>query len=173
MEKFDNNLYSKFQKLCSDAVNSLNKGGKIISFGNGGSAADSMHFTAELVGKFKKIRQSYNAICLNENQSVITCIANDFSFDHIFVRQLEGIFSENDLVIMLSTSGNSKNIIESSKFLNLHNYNYFILTGKDGGEINNLSNNLIKVPSSSVDEIQEFHYMLLHVLSDYIEKEIG
>lgn len=161
----------KFSKLCTFVKNCILQNNKIIIFGNGGSAADALHFSGELIGKFKKKRNAYGCLCLNTNLSSITSIGNDMDFKYIFTRQLEANYSIGDYVIVLSTSGNSKNIIEAIKFLNKNNHKYCLMTGKTGGLSKNISRFSIKVPSDKVDQIQEIHYMMLHTICDYIESD--
>jgi D-sedoheptulose 7-phosphate isomerase len=169
---FNNTQFKKFDELCSKIIKTFRNKKKLLIYGNGGSAADSIHFTGELVGKFKKKRDPLAAICLNTNIAVISSIGNDMNFNQIFLRQLKAIFQKGDLVIAFSTSGNSDNIYKSVKYLNEIKANHFIFTGLKGGKLSKISNNLIKVPSSKVDQIQEFHYMMMHTICDYVEQEL-
>lgn len=172
LKLIEDDTWNIFNDLCINSLKALKKGKKIISMGNGGSAADTIHFTGELVAQFKKKRKSLPAISLNSNMSIITSIGNDISYDKVFSRQLEGLHNRGDITICLTTSGNSKNIIEAVKLLNNTKSNYYVLTGKSGGKIKNYSKKMINVPSHQVDLIQEVHYMILHSLCDFIDENI-
>lgn len=170
LENLNKHIYQVFNELSNSINNTLNNGNKIISFGNGGSAADSIHFTGELVSKYKSNRKSLPAISLNSNISVLTSISNDFGYEKVFSRQLESLYKEGDFVICITTSGNSKNIINAIRFLNQIKANYFTLTGESGGKSKEISKKILKVPSDEVDIIQEIHYMILHSICDGLEK---
>lgn len=170
LDNLNNQTYQIFEELSNSINDTLSKGNKIISFGNGGSAADSIHFTGELVSKYKSNRKSLPAISLNSNVSVLTSIGNDFGYEKVFSRQLESLYKDGDFVICITTSGNSLNIIDAIKFLNQINANYLTLTGKSGGESDGISKKILKVPSNEVDIIQELHYMILHSICDSLEK---
>ena len=172
-KKLDKNFYKKIDTIANLAKKSLLKGGKIILFGNGGSAADSMHFAAEFVSKFKLDRKSIPAISLSENISIITSVGNDYSFDNIFSRQLESLYSKKDFIFIFSTSGNSKNIINAIKFLENDLNNFVLLSGNNGGLAKKHSKFNIIIPSTDTDIIQEFHYMIMHCLCDFIEKNLS
>ena len=172
IKNFDESFYNQFEKLCLFSSKSLRSNGKIISFGNGGSASDSIHFTAELVSQYKKKRESLPSVSLNSNISTITSIANDDDYKRIFTRQLESLYNETDFIICLTTSGNSSNILNSIEFLNKLNADYFLLTGDDGGKCGKISKNTLNVNSNEVDLIQEIHYMILHSLCDYLEENL-
>ena len=170
LKNLNNQTYQIFEELSNSINDTLNKGNKVISFGNGGSAADSIHFTGELVSKYKSNRKSLPAISLNSNVSVLTSIGNDFGYEKVFSRQLESLYQEGDFVICITTSGNSLNIIDAIKFLNQIKANYLTLTGKSGGKSNEISKKIFKVPSDEVDIVQEIHYMILHSICDSLEK---
>lgn len=173
--KITNETFKCFDKLCKISLKNIksNTRNKIIFFGNGGSASDSIHFSAELVSKFlKKKRKSINAISLVSNISAITSISNDFNYNYIFKRQLESIYSKGDIVIILTTSGTSYNIIESIKFLNKQKSIYFLFSKTNGGIANMYSKNKILIPSDRTDDIQDFHYMMLHSYCEYLDKNI-
>lgn len=139
--------------------------------GNGGSAADSQHFAAELVSKFRRERKALPAIALTVNTSVITAISNDYDYKKIFSRQIEALGENGDVAFFISTSGNSKNIIEAigiAKKLGLFTIG---MTGEDGGEMQNLCDLVLNVPSNKTPRIQEGHILIIHILCELIEKE--
>ena len=163
-------------KTIQDSIllvtDTIKNGNKIILFGNGGSAADAQHIAAELIGRFKLERQSYPAISLSTDTSVITSLGNDYSFDVIFSRQCESLVQKNDLVIGISTSGNSKNVengLKTSKKLGAKTIG---LLGNNGGKIGNIVDIAIPVNSSSTDRIQEAHRTIYHIICDASEQII-
>ena len=151
----------------------LKTGSTIFWFGNGGSASDAQHLSAELVGRFKKSRKPLRSIALSSDTSLITCIANDFSFTDIFSRQVEALARKNDILIGISTSGKSKNIINAFEVSNKLNLKSIALLGKDGGEAISICTNFILVPSHTTARIQECHIMIGHIICDIIETELG
>ena len=142
----------------------LKKGGKLITFGNGGSAADAQHFAAELSGRFMKERKSFPAVALTTNSSSLTAIGNDYDFSKVFSRQLEGLCSKDDFVVGISTSGNSPNIVEGIRSAKLAGAYTLALTGRDGGKIKNVADYCIRVNSNSTPIIQESHIALIHMI---------
>jgi D-sedoheptulose 7-phosphate isomerase len=151
-------------------IESLKKGGKLVSFGNGGSAADSQHITAELVGRFKAERKALAAVALTTNTSSITAIANDYSYDEIFARQLEAIGNKGDVALGISTSGNSKNVIAAMAKARSIGMKTIALIGGDGGRLKGECDISIIVPSRSTPRIQESHLLVCHVLCALIEE---
>jgi D-sedoheptulose 7-phosphate isomerase len=154
----------------AEIINKTFKNNKVIFCGNGGSAADSSHAVAEFVGRFfKKKRKALNAISLNENNSSLTAIANDFDYKYVFSRQLEGVGKKGDLLFAISTSGKSKNILEVIKKAKKIKMKTILLTGQNN--INNrICNVCIKVPAKRVDRIQELHILVLHILAEYVDQ---
>jgi D-sedoheptulose 7-phosphate isomerase len=147
----------------------LRAGGKLIAFGNGGSASDAQHMVAELVGRYAVKRQALAAIALTTNTSSLTAIANDFGFEEIFARQLEALAKPQDAVLAISTSGNSPNVLralETAKTLGLKKIG---LTGNDGGKLRDLVEICVIVPSSSTPRIQEAHSLVIHILCGIVE----
>jgi len=151
-------------------VQSLRKGGKVILFGNGGSAADAQHIAAELVGRFKMERRALPAIALNTNSSVITAIGNDYDFTLSFSRQVEALVKEGDVAVGISTSGNSSNVIYALKRASELGAKTIALTGKTGGMLASVADLAIIVPSDDTPRIQEAHITIGHVLCDLVEK---
>lgn len=159
----------------SDAVNqiskSLKKQKKIMVAGNGGSAADAQHFAAEFIGRYKHERVALNCISLSTDSSVITALSNDYSYESIFSRQIEAIGKSNDIFLAISTSGNSKNIINAAKVCKAKNINVISLTGNSGGKLKEHSDICINIPSHETDRIQEAHILIEHIICSLIEKE--
>jgi len=172
----DEVLLSKTEEAISAAINCINGGGKILVCGNGGSAADAQHFAAELVGSFiNKNRKGFPAIALTSDTAIITSLSNDVSFDQVYARQAEAIGKPGDLIIGITTSGRSKNIINVLSFSKLSGLKTVCLTGllPEDAEIKLVSDIIIEVPSSSTPRIQEVHGLLIHVICEIIESEIA
>ena len=150
-------------------IETLKSGSKIIFCGNGGSAADSQHLAAELVVRFKKNRKSLPAIALTANTSILTAIGNDYGYDKIFARQLESLAEKNDLLIAISTSGKSKNIIEVIKKAKEMGIKTIAFTGESGKEFAKSCDLSFIVPSSDTARIQEAHICIGHVICELIE----
>ena len=164
------NNFNVIKKASEMMINALKRRNKILFCGNGGSAADSQHLTAELIGQFlKKKRKAIAAISLTTNTSTITSVANDTHFDLIFSRQIEGIGRKGDILFCISTSGKSKNIIKAMQKAKQLKLNVILLTGKK--EIRNKNIDLqINAPSLRVDRIQEMHIFIGHLICETIEK---
>lgn len=155
--------------LC---VNSLKLGGKIWFAGNGGSAADAQHLAAELSGRFYLDRKSLPAEALHVNTSFITAVANDYGFDKVYARMLQGCAHRGDVLVAISTSGNSANILEAvdmAKSLGVH---VVAMTGEKGGKLRERCDILLNVPSNDTPRIQESHIMIGHIICEHIEKDI-
>jgi D-sedoheptulose 7-phosphate isomerase len=158
---------------AEEAVKCLSAGGTIFWCGNGGSAADCQHLAAELVGRFKNNRRPLKSISLTTDSSVLTCIANDYSYSDIFSRQIEGLGQKNDLLFAVSTSGNSENIqlaLSAAKKIGMIS---IALLGKGGGASVEMADIILVVPSDSTARIQETHILIGHILCDLIEKGMG
>ena len=151
-------------------IQALSDGHKIIFCGNGGSAADAQHLSAELVGKYKIDRNSLSAISLTTNTSTITAISNDYDFENIFSRQLKGIGNTGDVLVGLSTSGNSQNIINAFKAAKEKEIITVAFTGQSGGKLSNVADISLKVPSDITNNIQEMHIASGHIICDIVEK---
>lgn len=150
----------------------LNRGNKLISCGNGGSMADAMHFAQELSGRFRHDRPSIPAISISD-PSHITCAANDYGYEHIFSRFIEGVGHEGDVLLAISTSGHSTNIIRAAEAALEKGMKVVALTGKGGGLLAKLASVEIRVPGNTFsDRIQEVHIKVIHVLIELIEKEV-
>lgn len=151
----------------------LKTGNKILSCGNGGSAEQAQHFASELVNRFEKERQGLAGIALTTDASVLTSIANDYSFDIVFSRQINALANQGDILFALSTSGNSPNILKAIEAAQLQNMDIILLSGKDGGEaarqLKNETDIEIRVPSETTARIQEIHLLVIHCLCDLID----
>lgn len=152
---------------------SLANEGTIFWAGNGGSASDSQHLAAELVGRLSKNRKALRSIALNADSSILTCVANDFGYDQIFSRQLEALARPGDLFVGFTTSGNSPNILKAFEVSNQLSIETVGLLGMDGGQAKSMVNHSIVVPSFSTARIQEAHILIGHILCDLIEKELS
>jgi len=155
--------------LC---INALKEGNKILLCGNGGSAADAQHIAAELSGRFKKERNALAAVALTTDTSAITAIGNDYGFEYIFSRQCEALGKKGDVLIGISTSGNSQNVINAINSARKLGVKVITLTGKDGGAMKDMGDINIVIPSDDTPRIQEMHIMVGHMLCFYIEKEM-
>ena len=161
-------LVEEAAKIC---IESLKNGGKVILCGNGGSAADAQHIAAELSGRFKKERRALAGIAITTDTSALTAIGNDYGYEFVFSRQVEAIGKRGDVLIGISTSGNSKNVrkaIESAKKIGMK---VITLTGKSGGEMKNLGDINVIIPSNNTPRIQEMHIMIGHMICAWIDKE--
>jgi len=168
----DNDLIRRIDLISQTIINAYKFNNKVILFGNGGSAADAQHLAAELMSKFYFDRKSLPAVALTVNTSILTAIGNDYSFDQIFSKQLEGISEKEDIAIGISTSGNSENVIEGLKFAKKNNLITVAFTGKDGGKLKNIVDICINVPSNDTPRIQEVHIMIGHIICEIVEKEL-
>ncbi len=156
--------------LLSD---SLKKGNKIISCGNGGSLCDATHFAEELTGRYRKNRTSLPAISIND-PAYITCVGNDFSFDEIYSRYVEGVGCEGDVLLAISTSGNSSNIVKAAESAHLKKMKVLALTSTGDNRLSALSDIVIAAPKVDFsDRVQEIHIQVIHILIQAIEKQLG
>jgi D-sedoheptulose 7-phosphate isomerase len=160
------------EKVADVITQSFLSGGKLILFGNGGSAGDAQHIAAEFIGKYEIQRKSLPAIALTTNTSSLTALGNDFGFEKIFSRQIEGLASINDVIIAISTSGNSSNVIDAIKMARRNKIKTIGMTGSSGGKMSSLVDFLIKVPSSNTQNIQESHIMIGHILVSLVESRL-
>lgn len=155
------------------AVQSLQRGGKILFCGNGGSAADSQHLAAELTGRFIHDRRPLAAIALSTDSSALTCIANDYAFDEVFARQVMALGRPGDLLIGISTSGQSRNVIRAVEQARQIGLQTLGLLGRDGGALRGMCDHSIVVPSPVTARIQECHILIGHTLCGLIEQGLG
>ena len=166
------NLSEKINESALKIISCIKNNGKVVLFGNGGSASDAQHMTAELIGRFKVDSNPIPAIALTTDTSVITSIANDYDFDEIFSRQCEALVNKNDIVIAISTSGNSSNIIKG--IIEAKEKQSFVigLTGNSGGKLKSEVDLLLDVPSNDTARIPESHRIIIHSLCQLIEKNL-
>jgi len=155
------------------SLEALEKGNKILLCGNGGSAADAQHIAAELSGRFKKPRVALSAIALTTDTSALTAIGNDYGFEYIFARQVEALAKEGDILIAISTSGDSQNIINAAKRAKKIGCKIITLSGKGGGELKTLGDINIVVDSNNTPRIQEVHILIGHMICAIIDEKIG
>jgi len=166
------NLTEKIAQAAQMIIDSYRNGGRLILFGNGGSAADAQHLAGEMVGRFLKERAALPAIALSSNASILTALGNDYDFDVIFARQLEAWGKKGDVVIGISTSGNSKNVIlgiEKAKHLGAQTIG---LTGRGGGQLAKTVHLALIVPSDDTPRIQEAHITIGHILCNIVEQTL-
>ena len=175
-----NEVFSKMEALSSSIesiakliIDSLKSNGKIILFGNGGSAADAQHIAAELVGRFNNDRIALPAIALTIDSSILTSVSNDFSFSEVFQRQIEALSSKGDTVIGISTSGNSLNVIKGLTRAKEIGCNTIGLTGNSAGAMEGVCDQIFKAPSDKTPRIQEMHILFGHILCKLIDDEFS
>ena len=149
----------------------LASGNKILFCGNGGSAADSQHLAAELIGRFKKERRSFAAVALTTDTSALTAIANDYDFDAVFARQVEGLGRTGDVLIGISTSGNSKNVVKAAEMARSIGMHTIAFTGEGGGKLAELCDITLAIPSHVTARIQEMHILAGHIMCEIIEED--
>jgi len=160
---------TEIKKVSEVIINAFGNGNKIIAFGNGGSAADAQHLVAEFVGRYKIERKSLPGISLTTDTSILTAIGNDYNFDNIFERQCESIVNKGDVIIAISTSGNSKNVIKGVEKSKGKGAIIILLSGESGGDLKNKSDLRILVPSKDTPKIQEVHRVILHIICEIID----
>ncbi len=163
------NRQKEIENIAKEIFDALKKDNKVLIFGNGGSAADAQHMAAELVGRFLKERKALSAIALTTDTSIITSIANDYSYNDIFARQVEALGKGGDIAFGISTSGNSKNVYLALKKANDMNLTTIALLGKDGGIIKDVAKLSFIVNSDYTPTIQELHIFIIHNICKIIE----
>ena len=168
----DKALLNRIEEAFVLCVNSLKLGGKIWLAGNGGSAADAQHLAAELSGRFYLDRKSLPAEALHVNSSFMTAVANDYGFDKVYARMLQGCAHKGDVLFAISTSGNSANILEAVEMAKSLGMHVIALTGESGGKLRECCDILLNVPSLDTPRIQECHIMIGHIICEHIEKEL-
>ena len=167
------NLSNEIGKTVNLIINALTKNKKIIIFGNGGSAADAQHIAAEFLGRYKIKRKSIPAIALTSNSSTTTAIANDYDFSDVFSRQCESLVSKGDIVIGISTSGNSENVVKGLRTSKKNGGLTIGLLGNKGGKIKNIVDISLVVNATSVPRIQEAHRVIYHIICEIVEEELA
>lgn len=158
--------------ISSAVIECLKKGGKLLIFGNGGSASDSQHIAAELVGRFSRERAGLPAVALTVNTSVLTAVANDYGYEFVFSRQVEALGQKNDIAMGISTSGKAKNVAAGLKQARKMGLKTIALTGGDGGELVKIADLSLTVPSSVTARIQEAHITIGHIICELAEQAL-
>jgi len=159
----------KIIEITELTISCLKKNGKVILFGNGGSASDSQHIAAEFVGRFKRERNALAAIALTTNTSILTALANDYGYETVFAKQIEALGRKNDIAIGISTSGKAKNVASGIREAKKMGLKTVTLTGADGGELVKLADIALIVPSSVTARIQEAHITIGHIICELVE----
>ena len=160
-------------RMAEEMTEALGRGNKIVFFGNGGSAADSQHIAAEFIGRFQKERKSLPAIALTTDSSILTALGNDYGFDVVFARQLEGLGRRGDIAVAISTSGNSKNVIEGVKQAKKIGMKTLAFTGCGGGKLAPSCDLSLIVASDVTARIQESHICFFHILCEIVENNLS
>ena len=158
------------EQIADEMAGAFQRGNKILLCGNGGSAADAQHIAAEFIGRFKRERKSLPAIALTTDSSVLTALANDYSYETIFSRQIEGLGAKGDVLIAISTSGNSKNVVAAAKKAKELELRVIGFTGRSGGELKKHTDFNFSVHSDKTPHIQEMHTTALHAVSEAVEQ---
>lgn len=156
-------------EICRATVQTLKSGGKILTAGNGGSAAEALHMAEELTGRFRTDRASLPAVSLAADSTALTCIGNDFGYDHVFSRQLEGLGNAGDMLVLFSTSGNAPNLMRALDVAREREMKTVCLLGRDGGPLAGKGDFEVVVAGSATERIQEAHQVLLHLILDAVE----
>ena len=173
IQKVIETMDEPLQEASKLAVETLRAGNKILLFGNGGSAADAQHIAAELTGRYKTERRGLPGIALTTDTSALTAIGNDYGYDRVFDRQVESLAQKGDLLIGISTSGNSKNVINAFNVGREIGCNIIGFSGRDGGAMNDLCDINLVVPSDDTPRIQEMHILFGHAICQIIDNELS
>ena len=173
VSKLDNQLGDQIVDVARLIAKALASGNILYWCGNGGSASDSQHLAAEFIGRFKNNRRPLASVALTTDTSVITCVANDFGYDQIFVRQVEALCRKGDVLVAISTSGNSRNVVEAVKSATQLGVTTVGFLSATGGALRELVTYPLLVPSTSTARIQESHILIGHMLCDLVERELG
>lgn len=172
LEEARESLLPELQKAADLAEACLAAGHRLLVFGNGGSAADAQHFAAELVGRFEQDRRPLPAIALTVDTSLLTAVGNDHGFEQIFTRQVEALGGPGDVLVAISTSGNSANVVRAAEKGREMGCRSIGLTGRDGGQLGESVDVLIAAPSRTVARVQEIHELCLHGLAAWLERRL-
>lgn len=172
ISRIEQELTPLIAEMSTLLVETFTRGGKLLVMGNGGSAADAQHFVAEIVGRFKMERRALPAIALSTDTSILTAIGNDYGFDRVFSRQIEALAAPGDLVVGISTSGNSVNVLQGLVLAREKGCRTVGLLGSDGGTIKAACDLAIIVPTNDTPRIQEGHITIIHIVCDLLEKKM-
>jgi D-sedoheptulose 7-phosphate isomerase len=162
-------LLPDIAEMAADISKTLERGGKLIVFGNGGSAADAQHFAAELVGRFRRSRRALPAVALTANSSTLTAIANDFSYEEIFERQVEALCGPADVVVGISTGGGAESVARGLLAARRQGACTWALTGSGGGRVAEVAEHVLRVPSTMTARVQEMHITIIHAVSELVD----
>lgn len=168
----DDLFIKKIENAVDVIVNAFEKGNKVLFCGNGGSAADAQHLAAEFSGRFYKNRRALPSEALHCNTSYLTAVANDYSYDVIYARLIEGLGNDGDVLVGLSTSGNSPNIVKAFEVAKEKNVTTIGFTGANGGKMKDISDHLFNVPSTDTPRIQESHILIGHIICQLVEANL-
>lgn len=166
------NLSDVIANAAKIVIDAYKGGGKVLLIGNGGSAADAQHIAGELVGRFKLERIGLPAIALSTNTSILTALSNDYEYDTVFSRQLKALANDNDVLIAITTSGTSPNILKAVEVARSKSVKVIGLTGRNGGKLKDMADLTIIVPSNNTPRIQEAHITIGHIICDLVEREL-
>ncbi len=169
-KSFGDSQMEVLEGITREALRALKAGNKLLFCGNGGSAADSQHIAAEFIARFKKERKSLAAIALTTDTSILTAVANDYQFEEIFSRQVEGLGSKGDILFAISTSGNSRNVLNAVRVARERGLLTIGFTGKKGGELLNMTDLCYQAVADDTSQIQEMHITALHAISEVVEE---
>lgn len=172
MQLMEDALTGTVSDMAETIIKSLASGNKLLIMGNGGSAADAQHFAAEIIGRFKLERPALPAIALTTDSSILTAIGNDYGFDYVFTRQVEGLATPGDVVIGISTSGNSPNVLAALVKAQELGCRTIALLGRDGGSIKGSVDIPVIIPSQDTPRIQEGHITIIHIVCDLVERRL-
>ncbi len=164
-------LESRLQEIVGLVALTFSRGNQVFVCGNGGSASDAQHFAAELTGRYQMDRPGYPAIALTTDSSALTSIGNDYGFEEVFARQLQALSRDGDLLIGISTSGNSANVIRAVEYAKANNIHSVVLLGRDGGKLIGLADTDLTINVDSTARIQEAHILMLHIICEAFEQE--
>ena len=168
----DEVLTGEICRLAEDISITIYNGGKLLICGNGGSASDALHIAGELAGRFQMERKGYAAIALNSDVAVMTAVANDYGYEWVFARQVEALLKPKDILLGISTSGNSENIIKAFDKAHEMGGNTALLSGRDGGMLKSMADYRIIVPSDNTARIQESHMCVYHIICEIVEMKL-
>jgi D-sedoheptulose 7-phosphate isomerase len=172
MEAVEQDMLPQIAEMAVQLADTFNSGNKLLVMGNGGSAADSQHFVAEIVSRFRMERKALPAVALSTDTSILTAIGNDYGFESVFSRQVEALAVAGDMVVGISTSGNSPNVEKALALARTRGCRTVGLLGRDGGSIRNVCSLSLIVPSQDTPRIQEAHITIIHIVCDLVEKAL-
>jgi D-sedoheptulose 7-phosphate isomerase len=161
---------SVLERISAEITRSLLAGGKVLWCGNGGSAADCQHLAAEFVGRFRRERRGLSSIALTTDSSILTAVSNDYGYDQVFCRQVEALCVMGDILVAISTSGNSKNVLAALQAAKLLGATTVAFTGEQGGDISAIADLVLRAPSTDTARIQETHILCGHILCELVEQ---